>query len=102
MTPHEEGTGPVVFRGTAERFREAAALEAMVANVRAIVCASTMHVGWPEHEAQWRMHCPCGGGVPVCEERREAARTHGGILCNPYTCRCTAFHRFDQITWTRI
>lgn len=78
------------------------ALEAAVRVVAFIPCRSRLHEGRPLHEADWHMRCPCGGVVAVCDERRDALLLSDGFHCNPITCRCPAFHRFAEITWTRI
>lgn len=85
-----------------ERLREAAVLEASLDHVRAIPCASRLHAGHPEHPADWHMRCPCGGVVAVCDERRYTLRLSDGFHCNPITCRCPAYHRYGELTWTRI
>lgn len=95
-------TGPTVPTRALERLREAAILEASLDNVRFIPCASRLHEGQAPHEAHWHMRCPCGGVVAVCDNRRTALLISDGMQCNTKTCRCNAFHRFGQITWTRI
>lgn len=86
---------------TLERAREVAALEQALDDEGQVLCVG--HRGTPPHPADWYARCPCGrhAPMPVCNRRREQARTADGWHCGGPS-GCGTYHPHRHLEFWRI